>query len=201
MMFKEYPKQVKLRDGSKIVLRPVVREDEQALAKFFKGLSAEDRLYLRDDVADPDVIHGWMENLDFDRVLPIVGLDGDKIIADATLHRATHGWKRHVGEIRMSVAGEYRGKGLARVVAAEIFQHAVSLGLDKLVAEMLAIQKNAQRVFKRLGFEEEALLKDHCMDVNGKKHDLIIMSNDVSTLWEHWAEVAETISGTWNMED
>lgn len=201
MTLKEYPKKVPLRDGSKILLRPVVREDEEALYAFFKGLSEEDRLYLRDDVANREVIHGWMENLDYERVLPIVAIDGDKIVGDATLHRAPHGWKRHVGEIRMSVAGSHRGKGLARVIAAEIFQNAVGLGLDKLIAEMLAIQKNAQRVFKRLGFVEEALLKDHCKDVNGNKHDLIIMSNDVTTLWEHWAQFAESISGTWNMED
>jgi len=65
---------------------------------------------------------------------------------------------------------------------------------------LLPIQKNAQRVFKRLGFEEEALLKNHSMDVSGKKHDLIIMSNDVTSLWEHWAEFAESLSGTWDME-
>jgi RimJ/RimL family protein N-acetyltransferase len=164
-------------------------------------LSKEDRLYLRDDVADPDVIRGWMENLDYEKVLPIVAVSGDIIVADATLHRYSHGWRRHVGEIRMSVAGSHRGKGLARVIAAEIFQQAISLGLDKLVAEMLPIQKNAQRVFKRLGFEEEALLKNHSMDVDGNKHDLIIMSNDVTSLWEHWAEFAESISGTWDMED
>ena len=73
-------------------------------------------------------------------------------------------------------------------------------GLDKLVAEMLTVQKNAQRVFKRLGFEEEAILKNHGMDADGKKHDLIIMSNDVTTLWENWNEYSESVSGTWHME-
>jgi hypothetical protein len=94
-----------------------------------------------------------------------------------------------------------RRAGLARIIAAEIFHQAVGLGLDKLVAEMLTIQRNAQRVFKRLGFEEEALLKDHGMDASGKKHDLIIMSNDVTTLWEHWTDYSDSMSGTWHMED
>jgi RimJ/RimL family protein N-acetyltransferase len=200
-MLNEYPKEVTLRDGSKVTMRPVVKEDEEALYQFFKGMSKEDRLYLRDDVADRDVIHGWMENIDYEKVLPILAIDGDKIVADATLHRNPHGWMRHVGEIRMSVAGSHRGKGLARIIAAEIFQQAVGLGLDKLVAEMLTIQNNAQRVFKRLGFEEEALLKNHGMDATGNKHDLIIMSNDVTTLWDNWTDYAESVSGTWHMED
>ena len=37
MAFKDYPKTVKLRDGGKIVLRPVTVEDEEALFAFFKG--------------------------------------------------------------------------------------------------------------------------------------------------------------------
>jgi RimJ/RimL family protein N-acetyltransferase len=201
MMLDEYPKEVTLRDRSKVILRPVVQEDEEALYKFFKGMSKEDRLYLRDDVANREVIHGWMESIDYEKVLPILAVDGDKIIADATLHRNPHGWMRHVGEIRMSVAGSHRGKGLARIIAAEIFQQAVGLGLDKLVAEMLTIQNNARRVFTRLGFQEEAVLKDHGMDAMGNKHDLIIMSNDVTALWENWNEFAESVSGTWNMED
>lgn len=200
-MLNEYPKEAALRDGSKVMLRPVVKEDEEALYQFFKGMSKEDRLYLRDDVASREIIHGWMENIDYEKVLPILAFDGDKVVADATLHRNPHGWMRHVGEIRMSVAGSHRGKGLARIIAAEIFQQAVGLGLDKLVAEMLTIQNNAQRVFTRLGFQEEAILKNHGMDATGKKHDLIIMSNDVTTLWENWTEYSESVSGTWHMED
>jgi RimJ/RimL family protein N-acetyltransferase len=201
MMLNEYPKEVLLKDGSKVVLRPVVKEDEEALYQFFKGMSKEDRLYLRDDVANREIIHGWMENIDYEKVLPILAFDGDKVIADATLHRNPHGWMRHVGQIRMSVAGSHRGKGLARIIAAEIFQQAVGLGLDKLVAEMFTIQGNAQRVFARLGFQEEAILKNHGMDATGKKHDLIIMSNDVTTLWENWTDYSEAVSGTWHMED
>jgi RimJ/RimL family protein N-acetyltransferase len=201
MPLDEYPKDITLRDGSTVTIRPVVKEDEEALYQFFKGLSQEDRLYLRDDVADRSVIKGWMDTIDYEKVLPILAFDEGVVIADATLHRNPHGWMRHVGEIRMSVAGSHRGRGLARIIAAEIFHQAVGYGLDKLIAEMLTIQKNAQRVFGRLGFIEEALLKNHGMDADGNKHDLIIMSNDVTTLWENWMEYADSVSGTWHMED
>jgi RimJ/RimL family protein N-acetyltransferase len=200
MILDDYPKEITLRDNSTVILRPLVKEDEQALIAFFQGLKEEDRLYLRDDVTDPAVIRGWMENIDYERVLPILALDGKTIVADATLHRDPHGWMRHVGQIRMSVAGSHRGRGLARIMAAEVFRQAVASGLDKLNAEMLTIQKNAQRVFTRLGFKEEAVLKEQAVDVNGQKHDLIIMSNDVSDLWDQWVEYAESMSGTWDME-
>lgn len=200
MILDDYPKEITLRDNTTVTLRPLVREDEQALIEFFRGLREEDRLYLRDDVTDPAVIRGWMENIDYEKVLPILAIDEGKIVADATLHRDPHGWMRHVGHIRMSVAGSHRGRGLARIMAAEVFRQAVASGLDKLMAEMLTIQGNAQRVFTRLGFKKEAVLRDQAMDANGQKHDLIIMSNDVNELWQQWIEYAESVSGTWHME-
>ncbi len=200
MILDEYPKEVTLKDGSTLTVRPMVAEDEAGLLAFFQGLSEAERLYLRDDVSDPAVIKGWAESVDYNRVLPILALDGDRVVGDATLHRNPHSWMRHVGEIRIVVSKEFREKGLARLLAAEVFQNAVTSGLEKLVAEMLTSQHGARRVFARMGFREEAILKDHVLDVDGNRHDLLIMSNDVTKLWEQWTELTESISGTWNME-
>jgi len=201
MMLDEYPKEISLKDGSGVVLRPMVKEDESALLAFFQGLSEGDRLYLRDDVTDPEVVSDWAKRLDYNRVLPILAVEGDNIVGNATLHRNPHSWMRHVGSIRLVVSLAYREKGLARVMAAEIFQNAVTAGLDKLMAEMTTDQSGARRVFARLGFREEAILKDHVIDTDGVKHDMLLMSNDVSKLWQQWMEFTESISGTWNMED
>ncbi|UCG39643.1 MAG: hypothetical protein JSV00_05335, partial [bacterium] len=92
MILDEYPKTVNLRDGSRITLRPMIKEDEKILLEFFQGLSEGDRLYLRDDVADPAVVRGWVENIDYQRVLPILAIDEGKVVADATLHRNVHSW-------------------------------------------------------------------------------------------------------------
>jgi RimJ/RimL family protein N-acetyltransferase len=201
MILDEYPKEITLKDGSTLTLRPMVASDEGALLAFFQGLSEAERLYLRDNVSDPAVIKGWAKSVDYNRVLPILAMDGDRVVGDATLHRNPHSWMRHVGEIRIVVSSEYREKGLARLLAAEVFQNAVTSGLEKLIAEMLTDQHDARRVFGRMGFREEAILKDQVLDVDGNRHDLLIMSNDVTKLWDKWTEFTELISGTWNMED
>jgi hypothetical protein len=46
-----YQKEAKLKDGTKVLLRPMVSEDQDALYTFFKGVPKEDARYLRDDVA------------------------------------------------------------------------------------------------------------------------------------------------------
>ena len=167
MILDEYPKEVTLKDGSTLTVRPMVAKDEAGLLAFFQGLSEAERMYLRDDVSDPAVIKGWAESVDYNRVLPILALDGDRVVGDATLHRNPHSWMRHVGEIRIVVSQDFREKGLARLLAAEVFQNAVTSGLEKLVAEMLtslrsvedllALARTATEPLERQGRSCEAL--------------------------------------------
>jgi hypothetical protein len=45
-------------------------------------------------------------------------------------------------------------------------------------------QDGARRMFQRLGFTAEALLADWIQDRDGKQHDLVLMSYDVTSLTE-----------------
>jgi len=183
MILEDYPKRAALRDGTVVTLRPMVREDEQKLLEFFRRLSPEDRQFLKDDVTNPDVIHNWAASLDYDRVIPILAESEERVVGDATLHRSRYGWSTHVGEIRLVTDAEFRRKRLGRVLAREIFFLALILKLDKVVAEMMEDQMGAIRVFSALGFEQEAVLKRHVRDLDGKHHNLIIMSQDVVGFW------------------
>ena len=61
-----YHKEVELKDGTKVLLRPMVAEDQDALYEFFKGVHREVALYLRHDVSSRQVIEGWAKNLDYE---------------------------------------------------------------------------------------------------------------------------------------
>lgn len=179
----EYPKVVTLKGGIRVTLRPMVAEDRDALLAFFCKLPEEDRLFLKDDVTNPEVIDGWVRNLDYESVWPLLALVGDEIIGDATLHMQKHGWSRHVGEIRCVVAKAYQGKGIGTILAHEIFHHALQLGLSRIQALMPEDQVGAQRVFEKLGFQKEAVLRDHVTDTKGRLRNLVIMSNNTNALW------------------
>jgi RimJ/RimL family protein N-acetyltransferase len=178
-----YPKIVRLKDGSRATLRPMVREDVQKLLAFFRKLPEEDRLFLKEDVTDQKVIQQWVDELDYDKVFPILAEVQDEIVADATLHTLTRGWSRHIGEVRCVVAKEYQRKGLGTILIREMFHRALQKGLYKLQASMPDKQVGAMKAFRTIGFKKEAVLKEHAMDIKGNKHDLVIMTNLVEELW------------------
>ena len=199
-MLEDYPKHATLRSGQTITLRPMVREDEEELHDFFRRLAPEDRLFLKDDVTDPKVIHSWAESLDYNRVIPILAEHEERIIGDATLHRSRYGWSTHVGEIRLVTDPTFRHQRLGRILAREIFFLALVLKLDKVVAQMMEDQAGAVHVFAALGFEQEAVLKNYVRDLEGKHHNLIIMSQDVIGFWrrieDHIADAMADRSGS-----
>lgn len=193
---KGYPKKETMRDGRPVLLRPMADGDQVKVKAFYKGLPEEDRLFLRDDVTRDEVVDRWFAELNYDRVLPILALteDESEVVACATLHRSMQGWQRHVGEIRIVVARPCQRSGLGSIMARVLVTEALKAGLDKLVAAMMTDQAGARRAFSRLGFIPEATLKDHVMDLKGRTHDLLIMTQNVKALWEE-LEQADSLHG------
>jgi GNAT superfamily N-acetyltransferase len=171
-----YPKQLPLADGGSVTVRPLRGSDQQALLAFFRGIPEADRWWLREDVSDPAVVRRWITDLDYDRVLPLIALVDDTIVADATLHRRGFGARHHLGEIRVVVARAYRGRGLAYMLLVELSEIAAAAGLLRLEAEIVArAQSGALEAVEQFGFEHVATLADHLVGPNGDYHDLLYL--------------------------
>jgi ribosomal protein S18 acetylase RimI-like enzyme len=89
-------------------------------------------------------------------------------------------WSPHVGEIRNVVSPDVRGRGVGRALSQETFALALSMGLEKLLAQMTVDQTGAIAIFEGLGFKAEALLRDHVRDKAGKKHDIVVLGHNVA---------------------
>lgn len=171
-----YPRSVSLEDGTTLQLRPLLREDAAALHRFFSGIPSEDRYWPREDVEDPNVILRWVGDLNYERVLPLVALRGQEIVADATLHRRGFGARRFTGEVRMVVAPPYRRRGLAYALMAELYEAAVEAGLQRLEAEIVqGAQAAALEAVEQFGFRQVAVLPDHLTGPAGESRDLHIL--------------------------
>lgn len=181
-MLTKYPKTVKLKDGTPVVIRPLEHGDFDQLFNFFGTLPEEDRLFLRHDVRDPAVVRQWTEDLNMERVIPLVALDCDVVVADGSLHIDPHEWMRHVGHIRMVTARSHRNKGLGGLITRELVTLATHHNLEKLQAHIIEDNTGAIKMLKAVGFEKEAVLKGMVKDRTWKSRDLVIMVSDVANL-------------------
>jgi L-amino acid N-acyltransferase YncA len=107
---------------------------------------------------------------------------GGKLAGYASLHLEQARWTRRVGEIRVQVGVPYRGAGLGRQLAAQIFRVGEARGLKKMAAMMTPDQAGARAAFEKIGFSVEALLQDWVVDRQGRPRDLLIMSHDLEGL-------------------
>ena len=174
-----YQKEGVLKDGSRVLLRPLVKEDQEKLLQFFQGLDARELSFLRSDVRDPAVVDHWVNHIDYNRVFPLVAEAEGRIVGDITLHMRKVGWKRHLGNVRVVVAKDYQGRGLGTLLINEIVELAGEFGLEKLVAEIHLQALSAFAAFKKAGFSVKAVFEDLVKDPAGKSSDLVVMVCDV----------------------
>jgi L-amino acid N-acyltransferase YncA len=177
-------REFELKDGTPVAIRPMTGDDLDRSHAFFERLDAEDRAYLRRDVSAREVVEERIRAMESGRVKRLVALLDDRIVADAALELEGGGWKRHVAELRLIVAGEVRRKGLGRLMARELYSIAAEQQVEEIMVKMMRPQVAARSIFRRLGFHEETLLPDYVKDLGGQKHDLILMRCDLEALWE-----------------
>lgn len=182
-MLDEYPKEIVLKDGTLVTLRPVERGDADRLVAFFQRLSAHDRWYLRHDVSDATIVRTWAENVNYERVIPIIALSNGEIIGDATLHRHHHGSRRHVGEIRLVIDPGARERRLGTWMMLDLIQLATRLGLEKLIAQIASSEIAALRALRQLDFVREAIIPELHKDASGTSHDMIILVKNLAPAW------------------
>ena len=162
---------ITLRDGGRVLLRPLMPEDRLALIDLFASTSAEDLRYIRHKVSDAEVVGKWIDELDYDKVLPLVAIMGDRIVGEATLH-LNQGPARHRAELRIYLAKEIRRRGVGSRMLEALIDMAKRRNLYLLEAEIINDQVNVIKAFQKLGFELKCVLDDYFMLPDGELRDI-----------------------------
>ncbi|HMK35388.1 MAG TPA: GNAT family protein [Desulfomonilaceae bacterium] len=187
-MLENYPKEITSTDGTALVLRPLVKEDEQSLIEFFSRIPEEERWFLRDNMEDPEVVQQWVQNLDYEKILPLVAVKqaDNTIIANVRLHRRPAECLRHVAHLRIRVDPQYRHQRLGTWMLLDTIKLAMSVGIEKLIAEFVeGVEQPAMNAARKLDFVEQAVLKEYVKDRQGRYRSLIIM---VKSLYREWGD-------------
>jgi L-amino acid N-acyltransferase YncA len=162
--------------GKALVFRPMTPACRDTMLDFARALPEQDLLFLDRDIGQGAVIDSWIQDVSDDKLVTIVAWQGQTIVGYATTDRGNARWTRHVAELRVVVAESCRGIGLGRWLLELVFEMALEAGATKIVARMTPDQAGARNLFQHLGFEQEAVLRDHALDANGLAHDLLVLS-------------------------
>ena len=151
-VLRRFPLRATLNDESRVVIRPLAPDDKAELRNFSLRVPEEDRYYLNNNVTAPEIIREFTDGIDMERVVPLVAEHDGRIIADSTLHRSRRTGRRHIGELRIVVDPDFRGKGLGSRLTHELIE------LRRLVFEFT--RKRAQSDVVRM--EDHNYLMEQC---------------------------------------
>ncbi len=171
-MPQRYPQEAALRDGRKVLLRPFAAGDADALHEFFNRLPAEYRRFAWDPIESRSLIETWARNIDYEKALPLLALDGGRVVADATLHRRHGGPLRLVGRVKWMIDPAFRGVGLGTTLVSHFIRIARERGLRHLNCMLISdLEADAVTTLQGLGFQSY-VMPGYGTDPDGNQHDM-----------------------------
>ena len=153
-------------DGVEVTVRPVKPVDERRLQEHFYNLDKDDvvsrffhkkKSFVRDDVAG-------MYQIDYVKEMTLVAVTGEfgfgKIVAVGGYVLESRG---DIAEVAFSVAGDWQGKGLSRIILGKLMEAARDNGIAGVMAYTTRTNRAMIGLFKRLpckvsvGYEDDLL--------------------------------------------
>ena len=144
-----------LAGGQRVVVRPVLPQDEDLTTAFFGNLPAParyDRFMSPMRNLPPELIRRFT-NIDYAGHLALVAEvfdDGrETVVAEA---RYVRGPDPSAAEFAVSVADEWQGQGLASRLLGKLLCHASTAGVQRMVGETLATNDKMLHLARKAGF-------------------------------------------------
>jgi RimJ/RimL family protein N-acetyltransferase len=146
---------VRLGDGRRVLVRPVLPQDEDLTLAFFGSLPAQaryDRFMAPMPNLPPDLIKRFT-NIDYASHLALVAevFTGGRetVVAEA---RYARGPDSSVAEFAVAVAEDWQGHGLASLLLAKLLCRAGEAGIRRVVGETLATNEKMLHLARKAGF-------------------------------------------------
>jgi acetyltransferase len=151
---------VTLKNGTKLVIRPIRPEDEPALARFHSTLSDESvyRRYFTQIKLESRIRHERLTRLcfiDYDRQM---GLVAEKPTSDGTpaeiigIGRLVKSPLESEAEVAAVISDEYQRMGLGRALVSRLLQFARDEKIERLSASVLSGNPAMERLLEGQGF-------------------------------------------------
>ena len=165
---------VTLRDGARVLIRPLVPEDENALLNLFIPVPFEEQRFMRHNINDPKIVSHWARYPDYDKIFPLIAVIGDRIAGNATLHFG-EGPSRHRAELRIFLSKDFRRRGLGTKLIHAIIEVAKRRSLYMVEVEIVNDLVNDIKALQKSGFAIKCTFEDRFMLPDGELRDTVLM--------------------------
>ncbi len=151
----QWEREIVLRDGSAVDVRPVRPEDEPLFEEFFQRVSSDD-MRLRFFTPHPDLSHRFLARLtqiDYARAMAFVALTpatGEMLGAVRIHADADH----KAGEYAIMVRSDLKGQGLGWELMKLIVEYARADGIAEITGDVLQQNETMLQMCRELGFAE-----------------------------------------------
>ena len=151
----EFEHEILLKDGTSMLLRPIVPGDAEIWLKFLNSLSVNEKYIrfqhmTRDMTPEAAVRFCGVDHCDTCAIVAEVMRDsGKEIVATGKYYRLPD---KHSAEIILAVADDYQGRGLGTSILEQLMSVARQNGIDTFKGDVLACDTYALSIFKNYGF-------------------------------------------------
>ncbi|KLV05364.1 protein acetyltransferase [Photobacterium aquae] len=180
---KEFEEEVILKDGSSILLRPILPEDEPKHAEFVSRVSVDD-LYKRFFSDVGELKHEALANLtqiDYDREMafvavkrtpPATSIDKDKEDQSSDDTETIIGVTRALSdpdnidaEFAILVRSDLKGIGLGRILMTKIINYCRERGLKRITGMTMPANRGMIMLAQKVGFEIDIQMEDGVVEM------------------------------------
>jgi acetyltransferase len=151
---KEYVEEYPLKDGEKVILRPIKPEDEPLVKELFNSFS-ERTMHFRFFYTIKDITHEMLVrycHIDYDREISMVAEDNGKLVG---MSRLMFDPGEQTAEFSVVVTDSWQNKGLGFKLVEKIVEIGKKKTLDQIYATVIKENSAMKHVAEKLGFRIE----------------------------------------------
>lgn len=150
---------VKLRDGSRLSLRPIKPDDDVKLLDLYQRLSPTSLYYRFFTVPKPDPHYAkYLADVDAKNHFALVAESQNQIIGVARFHRDPANSLR--AEAAVTVADDWQGKGLGSRLLKKLADIALQQGISEFECQVAMDNEPMKRMLARSGFQMVSEVKE-----------------------------------------
>jgi L-amino acid N-acyltransferase YncA len=175
------PRIFKAKDGREVVLRSIRWEDLDDCIEFINSLVEEGAEILRDTKVTREEEADWLgktlARVEKGELIDVIAEVDGKMMANSEVEKRS-GFMSHVGYLGIGIKAGYRGIGIGTQIMQTLMKESKKAGLKILVLDSFATNKEAQALYKKVGFRETGRIPK-AVHKNGKYIDMVRMTREL----------------------